>query len=81
MSREIRIAWFGRLAEERGARDELVTTAAGTAGELFTEVSARHGIRVESRDLRVAVNDEFASVAQPLNAGDKVVFMLPFCGG
>lgn len=81
MSREIRIAWFGRLADQRGAREELLTTDARTGAELFKEVSARHGLRVEATELRVAVNDEFAAPDQPLNAGDKVVFMLPFSGG
>jgi molybdopterin converting factor small subunit len=81
MSREIRITWFGRLADARGLREEALATDARTAGELFAELSARHALDAGLRDLQIAVNDEFAVPDQPLNAGDRVVFMPPFSGG
>jgi molybdopterin converting factor small subunit len=81
MRRKIRVAWFGRLADERGAREEVFETAARTAGELFFEVPELRKLGGGLDVIRIAVNDEFAGPDQSLNAGDKVVFMPPFSGG
>ncbi|MFZ4716844.1 MAG: NTP transferase domain-containing protein [Chthoniobacterales bacterium] len=79
--REIRLGWFGFLAEQRGRREEMLVTPAGTVGELFAELAARDGTVGFTSGVRFAVNDEFAPPDHPLKAGDKVVFMPPFSGG
>jgi molybdopterin synthase sulfur carrier subunit len=81
MSREIRIAWFGRLADRRGLREEVVETNAQDVAALFAELNALHGLNAELGNLSVAVNDEFTTPEHTLRAGDKVVFMPPFAGG
>jgi molybdopterin-guanine dinucleotide biosynthesis protein A len=79
--REVRLGWFGLLAEQRGRREEMLVTPAGTVGELFAELAARDGTVGFTSGVRFAVNDEFAPPDHPLKAGDKVVFMPPFSGG
>ena len=79
--REVRLGWFGFLAEQRGRREEVLVTSAGTVGELFAELSAHDGKGGLTSGIRFAVNDEFAPPDHPLKAGDKVVFMPPFSGG
>ena len=80
-AREVRVAWFGRLAEQRGLREESVATTAKTAGEFLREMSDRHRLGLDPGVVRVAVNDEFAPDAHPLQTGDRVVFLAPFAGG
>jgi molybdopterin-guanine dinucleotide biosynthesis protein A len=79
--KEIRLGWFGFLAEQRGRREEMLVTPAGTVGEVFAELAARDGTFGVTSGVRFAVNDEFAPPDHPLKAGDKVVFMPPFSGG
>jgi molybdopterin converting factor small subunit len=79
--REVRLGWFGFLAEQRGRCEEMLVTPAGTVGVLFTELTARDGTPCFTSGVRFAVNDEFAPPDHPLKAGDKVVFMPPFSGG
>jgi molybdenum cofactor guanylyltransferase len=77
----VRVAWFGRLAEARGLREEDVRTTAGTAIGFLRELEERHALGLDEATVRVAVNDEFAAIDQPLCHGDKVVFLTPFSGG
>lgn len=79
--REVRVAWFGHLAERRKLREEGVTTMAETVGAFLREMSSLHGLGLDLSLIRVAVNDEFASESHKLQTGDKVVFLPPFAGG
>ena len=49
--------------------------------ELYEQVRAVHGFTLPRAMLRVAVNDEFSDWSQPLQAGDRVVFIPPVAGG
>ena len=80
-AREVRVAWFGRLAEQRGLREESVITKAETAGDFRREMSDLHHLDLDSGVVQVAVNDEFAVDGHRLQAGDRVVFLSPFAGG
>lgn len=79
--KQIHICWFGSLAEERGTREESVSTTARTAGEFLEELAALHDLSGLRSHVRIAVNDEFAPHDHPLRTGDKVVFLKPFSGG
>jgi molybdopterin-guanine dinucleotide biosynthesis protein A len=80
-SKEIHICWFGALAEERGCREETLTTTARNAGGFLEECAARFGLAGLQSHVRIAVNDEFARNEHPILSGDKVVFLKPFSGG
>lgn len=79
--RTIRVAWFGRLAEARGVREEVIDTRAATARDFLREVEETYSPGLDERVVRLAVNDEFAAMDHPLCDGDKVVFLTPFSGG
>jgi len=79
--KEIHICWFGALAEERGCREESLTTTAMNAGGFLAECADRFGLAGLKSHVRIAVNDEFARNDQPILNGDKVVFLKPFSGG
>lgn len=77
--REVQVAWFGHLAKQRGLREEIVATTAETVGAFLHEISNLH--RLDPALIRVSVNDEFATEAQKLQTGDKVVFLPLFARG
>lgn len=73
--------YFAVFREQAGRDTEELTTSATTAGELFSEVSSRHGFADSLERCKVAINDELASWATPLNDGDVVLFFPPVAGG
>ncbi len=79
--KEIHICWFGALAEERGCREETITTTARNAEGLLQECADQFGLAGLKSHVRIAVNDEFAKSDHPILTGDKVVFLKPFSGG
>ena len=79
--REIRVQYYALLREQAGRRDETVSTAASTPGELFRELSHRHHFTLQPEMLKVAVNAEFRDWSHPLAKGDVVVFIPPVAGG
>jgi molybdopterin-guanine dinucleotide biosynthesis protein A len=79
--KEIRICWFGALAEERGCREETLATTARTAGGFLQECAERFALAGLKSHVRIAVNDEFARDDHPIMTGDKIVFLKPFSGG
>lgn len=80
-AREVRVAWFGHLAEQRGLRAESVATKAETAGDFLREMSDLHQLGLDPQLVRIALNDEFVLEGNRLQAGDRVVFLPPFAGG
>jgi molybdopterin-guanine dinucleotide biosynthesis protein A len=79
--RRVRVRYFALLREQAGRSSEELDTPAGTPQELYEELSRRHGLKVGSQFLRVAINDEFADWRAPLADGDTVVFLPPVAGG
>jgi len=77
----VRVEWYAELREQRGLAVEDVTSAARDLGQLYDELRARHGLRLERRHLRVVVDDEFAEWSAPLRDGGRVTFLPPATGG
>lgn len=80
-ARTLRIQYFALLREQAGKSSETISSRARDARELYQELRARHGLRLEPEQLRVAVNEDFADWSQPLHDGDSVVFLPPVAGG
>jgi molybdopterin converting factor subunit 1 len=81
MTKNIRVQYFALLRDQRGLADERLATSAGTPAGLYAELRARHGFTLPAKQLRVAVNDEFARWDAPLRDGDTLVFIPPVAGG
>ena len=77
----ITVRYYARLKEEAGVAQETLTTPATTVGELWIEVSARHGFTLEARLIKAAQADEFCPWDASLVPGALVVFMPPVAGG
>lgn len=81
MSRAVTVEYFAVLREERGVEREELETEARTPGELYEELRERHGFRLSSAQVRVALGGEFARMDAPLERGAQVVFIPPVAGG
>jgi molybdopterin-guanine dinucleotide biosynthesis protein A len=80
-ARKIRVQYYALLREQAGRSDETLSTRSRTPRELYAELRARYPFTLPVEMLRVAVNAEFGDWAQPLKAGDAVVFIPPVAGG
>jgi len=80
-AREIRVQYYALLREQAGRSDETLSTRSRTPRELYAELRSRYPFTLPVEMLRVAVNAEFGDWAQPLKAGDAVVFIPPVAGG
>jgi len=79
----VRVLTFAGARDVVGAPEfSLDLGAARTAGELFDEVLARFPGLVPYRGcLRIAVNGAYASLEDPVRAGDEIALIPPVAGG
>lgn len=80
-ARPLKVRYFALLREQAGRSEEALESAAATPRELYAELQQRHGLKLAPEFLRVAVNDDFGSWTQALEAGDTVAFLPPVAGG
>ncbi len=77
----VRIIYFGLLAERRGLSEETISTHATRPDEIYAELDTRHRLGLAPADFRVAVNDTFAAWDQRLAEGDTLALLPPMSGG
>jgi molybdenum cofactor guanylyltransferase len=81
VSRRLTVQYYALLREQAGRREEALTSAARTPGELYEELGRRYPFTLAPEVLRVAINNEFRDWSTPLEDGDAVVFIPPVAGG
>lgn len=82
MQLNINVRYFALFRELTGRSEETLLVEAGsTAGRLYRKLGETYAFQLGMADVRVAVNDEFASFDRPLAEGDRVVFIPPVSGG
>ena len=82
----VTVLYFASLREAVGlSREELPLEAGATIGGVVEALRARSARWAEAfapgRAWRVAVNQQMASLATPVKAGDEVAFFPPVTGG
>ncbi len=80
-TKKVRVRYYALLREERGLNEETVTTSAHSVRELYEFLRKKHGFRLDTRVLRVALNQGFRDWDAPLKDGDSVAFIPPVAGG
>ena len=80
-AKKIQVRYYALLREERGLKEETVTTSANSVKELYESLRKKHGFRLDTEFLKVAINEEFMEWNTPLKTGDSVVFVPPVAGG
>ena len=78
---KIKIKYFAALREQAGMSEETLETSSSTANELLLEVKEKHGLKLSTKHLKVAVNEEYKPFSTLLNENDTVVFIPPVAGG
>ena len=79
--KQVTVQYFAILREQRGLREETLSTSASDAAALYEELRARHGFTLPAERVRAAVNDAFVAANHRLMDGDRVVFIPPVAGG
>ncbi len=79
--KNINIAYFALLREQRGCAQENISTSAATALDLYNELQQRYNFTLGNKSLQVAINDEFTGWDTQLENNDKIVFIPPVAGG
>lgn len=77
----IMVRYFAILREQRGLSEESIEAPEETPALLYERLRADHNFSLPASSLRVAINDEFASMEQDLRDGDSVAFLAPVAGG
>lgn len=75
------IHYLGLLADRRGLSSETISRQPNTPAELYGELCDTFSLGLTMRDVRVAVNEEFAPWDRPLENGDRIAFLPPMSGG
>jgi sulfur-carrier protein len=75
------IHYLGLLADRRGLSSETINCVSSTPAEIYREICNAYPLGLITRDVRVAVNDEFAPWDRPLQNGDRIAFLPPMSGG
>lgn len=77
----LKVRYFAIFREAVGTDSQAVSTSAGSAGELFAELSLKNPGLEGFEAALVAINDEMADWDSPLADGDEVLFFPPVAGG
>ncbi len=81
-SRSIHVRFFAVLREQAGCSTVEVNSAARDAAALYGELQQRYpGLTFPPHLLKVSINERYAAMDAPLQAGDRVVFIPPIAGG
>lgn len=82
MHQHVIVLYFAQLKEKAQKLEEQLPLEAGdTAGTIYGRLAERYHFPMGLRDVRVAINDEFASIDRILVAGDRLAFIPPVSGG
>jgi molybdopterin converting factor small subunit len=79
--KSITVHYYGALVEMFGVAQALLHTDARTCADLWQVLVTAQGLTLDHKQLRVAVDDQFAQWDSVLSDGQSVAFMPPFAGG
>jgi molybdopterin synthase sulfur carrier subunit len=81
MGVQVTVLYFASLRDAAGLAAEPVETAALDLLGLYNELQARHGLPFPARQLRVAVDGDFARWDDTPREGSEIAFIPPVSGG
>jgi len=77
----VNVLYFASLRDAAQVAGETVSSDAANLRALYEELQVRHQLPFPARQLRVAVNGEFAQWDATLREGSDVAFIPPVSGG
>jgi molybdopterin synthase sulfur carrier subunit len=81
MRARVTVLYFASLRDAAGVGSELLETTAPDLRGLYEELQSRHQLPFPARQLRVAVDGEFAQWADIPRDGAEIAFIPPVSGG
>lgn len=81
MGKKVTILYFAALRDAAGIASEAVETSAQDLRALYEEVQARHQLPFPARQLRVAIDGDFARWEDVPRDGAEIAFIPPVSGG
>lgn len=81
LPKSITVEYYAQLREQAGQGREPVSSAAASLAALYGELRQRHGFRLDTAQLKVAVNAQFRDWSEAFAEGDLIVFIPPVAGG
>lgn len=81
MGSTVTILYFASLRDAAGIASEVMETSASDLRALYEEVQARHQLPFPARQLRVAVDGDFARWEDVPREGAEIAFIPPVSGG
>ena len=81
MGKKVTILYFAALRDAAGIASEAVETSAQDLRALYEEVQARHQLPFPARQLRVAIDGDFARWEDAPRDGAEIAFIPPVSGG
>jgi molybdopterin converting factor subunit 1 len=79
--KSIKVQYFALLRDQAKCHEEALEVTSQTYGDLYLELSNRHGFDLPKEMIQVAVDDEFTSMTSNVANGAKIVFIPPVAGG
>ncbi len=81
-ARNLSVRFFAVLREQAGCSSVEVNSASPDATALYGELQRTYpGLTFPAHLLKVSINERYAAMGAPLQAGDRVVFIPPIAGG
>jgi sulfur-carrier protein len=81
MDCRVTILYFAALRDAAGIASEVVETSATDLRALYEEMQSRHQLPFPARQLRVAVDGDFARWEDMPREGAEIAFIPPVSGG
>jgi molybdopterin synthase sulfur carrier subunit len=81
VSTRVTLLYFAGLRDASRVAAEPWETGAATLKDLYAEVQAHHGLPFPARQLRVAVDGEFAQWDDTVRNDTEIAFIPPVSGG
>jgi molybdopterin converting factor small subunit len=79
--KELNVYYYAVLKEKSGKTEEDIESIAATPLELYKDLARKYDFPLDSRSIRVSINEEFQSMDTALCSGDRVIFIPPVAGG
>jgi len=79
--KKLNIHYYALLREKTGKTEEDIESFATTPLELYRDLAGKYGFPLDSRGIRVSINEEFQSMDTALCSGDCVIFIPQVAGG
>ena len=80
-AKSITVEYYAQLREQAGQGREALRSDAESLAALYAELRQRHGFRLDTAQLKVAVNAQFRDWQDAFDEGDLIVFIPPVAGG